>query len=379
MTLPYSRTVLVTLSRNDAFPARRGFGTTLFLTNQTIAGQLDASHRTKVYASMEEVAADFDAGDSFYDACLSAFGQDPRPILIKAGWYEIPTGGLTKNDMLDELDALYDVDRDFYFITIEKSLRDTAGAQAVVEWTQTKNKLAILDSNDPDTETINTSSIAGLNKGLYDRTAIFYHTDDNEYGGVALAATLSTYNFDESNAAYTAKYKRLEGVSVLDKPSSVITNITGFVPAIGQATASGNLANTQVDIGGQPFVVEGSTLTPNVFIDEIHATDWIIARTEEETLGILLNNKRIPFTDAGMEMLAAGARTVMKQAQRTGIIAEDYDPETGDYKPSIEFIIPSALDVPESQRKSRIAPDIQVRFRYAGAVHYTTIRYQMAF
>ena len=139
------------------------------------------------------------------------------------------------------------------------------------------------------------------------------------------------------------------------------------------------MANTYVDIGGRDFVVEGQTLTANVFIDEIHATDWIIARTEEESLGILLNNARVPFTDQGMELLASAARTVMKQAARAGLVAEDLDPTSGTYEAAVVVTVPSVFDVPESQRKARIAPEIHVRFRYAGAVHYTTIRYQMTF
>jgi hypothetical protein len=139
------------------------------------------------------------------------------------------------------------------------------------------------------------------------------------------------------------------------------------------------MANTYIDIGDRNFVAEGSTLTPNVFIDEIHATVWIIFRTEEETLGVLLNNQRVPYTDAGMETLASGARTVMRMADRAGLIAQDFNPETGDYEPAVEFQIPSVFDVPESQRVARIAPDIRVRFRYSGAVHYTTIHYTMTF
>ena len=114
-------------------------------------------------------------------------------------------------------------------------------------------------------------------------------------------------------------------------------------------------------------------------IYEIHATDWIIARTEEETLAVLLNNDRVPYTDQGMQLLASGARITMRMADRAGLIANDIDEVTGDYAPSVEFIIPGVFEVPESQRKSRIAPNIQVRFRYAGAVHYTTINYRMTF
>ena len=377
--LPYSRTVLVTLSRNDNFPSRRGFGTVLMITPQSVAGQLDASHRTKLYSSMEEVAVDFDPGDSFYDAALEAFSQNPRPTQIKAG-YVVMDSSPTAAELIAQLDLLYDADQDWYFVTVDDVLRDTVAVQGLVTWIEAKNKMAIIDSNAVGTEDpANTTVLAALKKGLVERTAIFYHTDATEYGAISLAALLSTFNFDDANTAYTAKFKKLPNVAPLNLGSAKIQAITGFVPAIGQSTASGHMANCVVDIGGQNFVVEGSTLTPNVFIDEIHATDWIIARTEEQLLGILLNNKRIPFSDQGMEQLASAARSVMRVATRAGLIAEDLNPATGNYEPAVTYSIPSVFDVPESQRKARIAPAIEVRFRYAGAVHYTTINYVMTF
>jgi len=245
---------------------------------------------------------------------------------------------------------------------------------------QAQPKFAILDSNDAATEDADdVTSVAGRNKGQFDRTAVFYHTDAAEYGAIALAARLGTRNFDNADSAYTSKFKKLLGVAPVNLGSAAVQAITGFVPALGQSLNAGNMANTVVDIGGQFFVVEGSTLTPNVFIDEIHATDWIIARTEEETLAVLLNNERIPYTDVGMETLASGARTVMRIADQAGLIANDIDDETGNYAPAVEFAIPSVFDVPASQRKARVAPAIGINFRYSGAVHYTTINYQMRF
>lgn len=376
--LPYSRVVNVTLSRNDAFAAKRGFGVPLFLTGTAKAGVLDATHRTFVAGSMDEVAAAFTSTDEFYKAALAAFSQNPRPIQIKAGFVTID-GTPTAAELQAQLDSLYDADAEWYWIGIDAALRDTAQLDGLVAWTQAKNKLNIIDSNDVGHETAaNTTCISARHKGTVDRTAVFYHTDATEYAGFALAAALGTRNFDEADSAYTAKFKSIAGVSPINKNSAAVQAITGFTPALGQSLVAGHMANTYVDIGGQFFVVEGSTLTPNVFIDEIHATDWIIARTEEETLNILLNNDRIPYTDAGMETLASGARQVMRSAFRAGIIANDLD-AAGNYSPAVQFIIPSVFDVPESQRKARIAPEIQIIFRYAGAVHYTTINYQMTF
>lgn len=377
--LPYNRVVNVTLSRNDAFPSRRGFGTELILTTVAVAGKVDATHRTKLYASIEEVAADFATTADAYKAALSAFSQNPRPTQIKIGFVAVD-GTPTTAELQTELNTLYDADQDWYFITVDTTLRDQAYTDGLLQWTEAKNKLAIIDSNAAATQNpADTTSIAARNKGDFERTGIFYHTNAALFPAAALAAWMSTRNFDDANSAYTAKFKNLKGISAVNLGSAAIAAITGFTPGVGQSESVGHMANTYIDIGSRNFVVEGSTLTANVFLDEIHTTDWIIARTEEEALGILLNNARVPFTDTGMQTLASAARTVMQQATRAGLIAQDLDPETGDYAPAIEITVPSVFDVPESQRKARIAPAISVRFRYAGAVHYTTINYTMTF
>lgn len=380
MTLPYSRTVNVTVSKNTGFPSRRGFGVLLFLTSQEVAGELDASNLTKAYGSIEEVAADFSSTDDFYKAALAAFSQNPRPLQIKAGYYNRGEADPTPTDIQTAMDAIEQSDSNWYWLTIEPLLRDKNTLDGLITWIEARNKMMIADSNDVFHETLSdTSSFSARHKDTVERTAVFYHTDSNEFPGVALSAKLSTFNFDDANTAYTGKFKNLAGISPVNIGSDAVQSVTGFVPQIGQSTASGHLANTYVDIGGKNLVVEGSTLTPNVFIDEIHATDWIIARTEEEILGILMNNNRVPFTDQGMQLLASAPRNVMELARRSGLVAEDLNPLTGEYEASVEVTVPSVFDVPESQRKARIAPAIEIKFRYASAVHYSTINYSISF
>lgn len=378
--LPYSRVVNVTLTRNDSFATKRGFGVPIILTNEAITGVLDKTIRTKVYGSIEEVAVDFNADTSAYLAFESAFSQNPRPLQVKVGFVEFTKGTTTSNQLKSELDALYEYDNGWYWLTIVKDMRDDLALDGLIQWTQAKSIIAILDSNDAKMEVLtDTTNIAARNKGKYDRTAIVYSDQPDEYPSIAIAAYCGTRNFDQGNSRYTAKFKRLYGITPLNKGSSVVQAVTGFVPALGEDKVSGHVANTYVDIGGQNFFIEGSTLMPNTFIDEIHTTDWIIARTEEETLGVLLNNASVPYTDTGMELLASGARTVMTSSRRAGLIAMDVNLTTGDYEPAVIFNIPSVFDVPESQRKARIAPEIAITFRYAGSVHYTTINYKMTF
>ncbi|UNK39383.1 DUF3383 domain-containing protein [Shinella sp. H4-D48] len=377
--IPYSRVVDVSVSRNDAFPSRRGFGTQLIITTESVADKVDATKRTKLYGSIEEVAEDWATTTSAYKAALSAFSQNPRPRQIKIG-HVVDDETMIATELQAQLDLLYAYDSDWYFITIADNLRDVVALSGLLTWVQAKPKLAIIDSNETDTENpADTTSIAAANKGDFDRAGVFYHTDAATYPAASLAAYMQTRSFDEANTAYTAKFKQLPGIPAVNIGSAALTAVTGFTPGVGQSEAAGHMANTYIDIGSRNFVVEGSTLTANVFLDEIHATDWIIARTEEEMLGILLNNPRVRFDDSGMQVLAGAVRTVMQQAIRAGIVANDLNPETGDYEAAVQITVPSVFDVPESQRKARIAPNIECRFRYAGAVHYAVVRYQMAF
>lgn len=377
--IPYSRVVNVSLSRNDKFPSRRGFGTALLLQPTAIAGQVDATRRVKAYGTLDEVAADFVTTTDAYKAAAEAFSQNPRPLQIKIAYYDT-TVAANAAGLTAQMNLIYDYDPDFYFVTVDSSLRDTTKLDGLVSWVQSKNKQAFIDSNDPlMLVASNTSNIAARFKGTVDRTSVFYHSEPAEWPSIALAAKLGTFNFDDANSAYTAKFKTLDGVAAVNIASAALTAVTGFVPGIGQDKVSGHCANTYIDIGGRNFVTEGSTLTPNTFIDEVHATDWIVARTEEAMLGIFLNNARVPFTDAGLQQVASAARQVMQAATRAGLVANDVNPSTGDYQAAVTITVPSVFDVPESQRKARIAPAIAVNFRYAGAVHYATVNYTMRF
>lgn len=374
MTLPISRTVNVTVSRTAAPPSRTGFGTQLVLTTQERAGILDADNLTRAYGDITEVAADWDSTDEFFKAAQAAFSQNPRPIQIKAGFLPSAT------TLADHVDAILERDNDWYWFTIESTLRDTAEVDNLITWAESQRKYFVADSNDVGHEDANnTTNVSARHKGTVERTSVFYHNDASEYTAAAAAARFGTFNFDDADSAYTAKFKSLQAVSTVDVGSNAVQAITGFIPQIGQSVAAGHCANTYVNIGGQNFIVEGSTLTPNVFIDTIHAQDWLIARTEELMLSILTSNDRVGMTDQGMQVLASGAREATQIARRAGLIADDLNPETGAFEPSIVITVPSIFDVPESQRQARIAPAIQVDVRFQGAVHYTTINYNVRF
>ena len=379
--LPYSRVVNVTLTRNDNFPTIRSFAIPALLTSETVAGELDSTHLSFQASSTEEISdAGFSTSGEFYKAATYAFAQNPSPVLVKALWYD-GTNTLAA-EMTSDLDDIINADSQWYWLTVESGLRDDATLlPGVITWTETKKRQLILDSNDANIEdSTDTTNIAYTYKDTVERTSVFYSQVAAEYNAFGLAGKLGTFDFDVANTHYTAKFKGLALTSALDVGSNALSAITGFTPDVGQAAATGHLANCYIDIGGQHFVVEGSTLTPNLFIDEIHTTDWIIARTEETLLGILLNNAAIPMDRRGMAQLASAPRQVMSIANRAGLIANDFNISTGTIEPSVTYDIPDPLtSITAAQRNARIAPAITVRFRYAGAVHYATVNYFMNF
>lgn len=372
--LPISRAVEVTVTRQDNFPSIQGFGTPLIVTDET-TGPLSDSVRVKSYASMEEVSADWDAADEAYKVANTIFSQRVRPVQIKIGFRE--SGSADAID--DQMDAIAAYDNDWYQIIPTNHIRgDATEEDALIEWTESKTKMLFLGTADPLVKSLNdTTNVAYRNKLQFDRTAVFFNADGNEYLEAAVAAYTATRNFDRPNTAYTAKFKRMFGVTLLNEPSSVVQIITGFVPPLGLNAQAGHYANAFVNIGGSPIVVEGNVLS-GAFIDEIHMSDWLIARTQEELLGILTTNDRIPMTDPGVEILASGVRAVMNRAVDAGLIAEDFD-DDGNLLPAYEITPTRVQAISAAQRRQRIAPPISGLFRAAGAAHYASVAFTMTF
>lgn len=380
MTLPASTVVDVNVTANDRFPPRTGFGTVLFIQSKSVTGEVDSTNRTKLYASMQEVASDFAATDEAYLAAQAAFSQNPRPRRIKVAYYD-DTVATDAAGLSDELDVILEYDAGFYWIVPEADLRDSATLDGLVDWTEANgSRFAMIASNDanlldPSDET----NIAARHKGTVERSSVIYSSTAAEYPDMALAAYLGTFNLDDPGTSYTAQFKRLRGITVEDIDSASVAAITGISPGLGTSVDTGHLASVYVNIGGVEQVYGGSTQTPNVFIDEIHFRDWLVARTSEQILGVFANNNKVPYTAQGMAMLTGAIDVIMGIAARNGALASDLDELTGEYKPSYVIEDVDIFSVTEAQRKARIAPAIQVEFRYAGAVHFCTVNFNVTF
>jgi len=126
------------------------------------------------------------------------------------------------------------------------------------------------------------------------------------------------------------------------------------------------------------MLVEG-TVPSGTFIDVIHASDWLKARIQESALGFLANNARVPYDNRGMAAFLDGAIfPPLRRAFAAGIVAAR-EGDSGEFLPEYEVAVDDVANIPASQRAQRIAPDVKILLRYAGAIHWGSATITMKF
>lgn len=80
--IPVNKVVNVNILTSPIFPARRGFGLLLIIGTAAV---LSVAERSREYADIDGVAADFGTNTEEYKAALSFFSQSPNPKQLRIG------------------------------------------------------------------------------------------------------------------------------------------------------------------------------------------------------------------------------------------------------------------------------------------------------
>jgi len=100
------------------------------------------------------------------------------------------------------------------------------------------------------------------------------------------------------------------------------------------------------------------------FIDIQRGTDWLEARIEECIVTLLLNQPKVPYTDAGFTAFYGEIASVLEQGVNNNVLGVLLD-NSGDF---YRIAIPKAADQSTADRQNRYLPDITVEVQLAGAV-----------
>ena len=346
--------VEVTITRQTTVPSMKSFSEHLIVDMFDTAGitpVFDQNHRIRKFGSPDEVLGAGFSTDSFiYRAFVKQFSQSPH---IGQAWVGLKLP--SDPSWADALGAIKQQSNVFY--AVSTSAREMVGQQQVAQWVQANEKLAIIGTGDHaviDAETGDFAAWAKFNN--LDRVVPFYHPDcgldqqgivhpDDPIPEAAYFGKMLT----KHPGSPTWKFKSLQSVPT-------------FELSEGQFTTSQNKnATVYCSVADVPMTFEGKTAAGE-FIDVIHGCDWLKARIQNLIFSKLVELDKVPFTNAGIQIIVGQLRAALDEGIRYEILA------------SYDINYPDAGDVANTEKGIRLLPDISFEAPLAGAIHATKIK-----
>lgn len=274
----------------------------------------------------------------------------PDVVSIEKGLSILPL--VAVNPVADDLTAINNANSTWYALIA--TTRDVATVKSIAAWVEARTKLFGTASN--DTNIINvpagtdTTSIAAfLNQLGYVRTFVMYHQD---------AA------FDYPEAAWFGRVLPLEPGSETWKFKTLAGISYSNLTTTQSNTALAKKANTYEFVGGVGITANG-TVAQGEYIDIIRGVDWLTARIQEFVFSVLVNNPKVPYTDAGIAVIESEVKRALSLGVSNDFLASDPAPRTS---------VPKAADVPPTDKANRILRNVKFTATLAGAIHAVVIR-----
>jgi hypothetical protein len=256
-----------------------------------------------------------------------------------------PSGSVT-----DDLDAIQSANPNWY--ALASTDRTQATVLSIAGWVESRIKLfgtASDESGIINLEPGENSSLAGKLANLgYVRTFVLYHQDaDSDYPEAAWFGRVLPLD----PGSETWKFKTLRGV-----PYSALSTTQSN-------NALGKFANTYELIGGRAITQNG-TVSGGEFIDIIRGIDWLTSTIQSYVYLVLVNNNKVPYTDAGIAVIEAEVRRAIQLGIDRNFIAED---------PAPIVTVPRAADIPGNDKANRILRNVRFQATLSGAIHAVRI------
>lgn len=188
-----------------------------------------------------------------------------------------------------------------------------------------------------------TSTCAALKASQYFRTFCIYSADQNAHA----AATWMGNRFPFDPGSQTWAYKPLSGV------------VVDALTATQEAGLAVKNANSYVTVAGVPVTVDGRMASAE-WIDVVRGRDWLVARMRERLFSLLVNNKKIPFTNPGIQLVTSQVEAQLAEGITANYLAAS---------PAPIVTAPAAEDVSDADKIERTLPNVYFEATLAGAIH----------
>ena len=327
--------VEVILYRGSTPIETASFTIPLILSEHTVFAE-----RTRVYNSMDAVAADFDSTDEAYQIAQALYGQTG---ILGAPISTIVIGrkdavGETWTEAYDAVKAdnstFYAVFIDSHDPVVVEEMSDAVATDRRIFGTSTQAAGVTSSASTTDIASILSAKNAVRSYGVYSATADVDYPEA-AWAGSQLAVTPGANDWD---------YKRANNITrtaLTDKEIAVLRekNTNFFSRVAG------------VDVFRDGNMFDGNP------IDLIISEDWLVARLQEGVYFRMINSLKIPMTNVGLTIIENEIRAVLSLAEANGMIDRGWSVTT-----------PDVSSIPEILRAQRIAGVFRFDARLQGAV-----------
>lgn len=355
----------VDITRETASVSVQSFGVPLIVTTQALCAAPPNFSRTAEYAGLSEMlAAGWTAADAGYKAAQAIFAQNPKVAKVVVGWAldSDASPAATMEAILASDSEWYGVILAIWAADVSDATKKTA-VLAYAAWVEAQgNRILFVRGSDAGmVDSSSTTDLAYSLKALgYDRSVVLYHVlplDDASASvdDFAEAAWMGE-GFPYDPGTSTWAYKVLSGVV-----ADAITAAQAAALKVKNANWYSSIAGTSVTQWG--MVASGE------WIDIIIGIDWITAHIQSEIYAAQLKNRKIPYTDPGIQVMQGIVSKVLQTAVGMGILVEN----------SVVVTVPAAADCSASDKAARSLRNVKFTADLAGAIHHTKISGTVAY
>lgn len=224
-------------------------------------------------------------------------------------------------------------------------------------------------------DTKSDGGIFGEIKSLgYRRSFGQYSTSHPDAVAAIIGWAMGAMSVTTIDSAYSIAYKSEVGVQAENYMQVFTTNMVNNI--------KNNYGNVYINRGTYYNVFEEGRVGDGSWFDEIIYLDKYKNEMQLAIMDLLVNNNKIPQTEAGMTQIKNAIKVVCDEMNTIGFIkagkwlgsnmlALSY----GDTLPGGYLIQSEAIaDQSQANRDSRIAPPIYVSLKLAGAIHHVTVQ-----
>lgn len=211
-------------------------------------------------------------------------------------------------------------------------------------------------------------------QSLQYRRAIGQYSTDQKDAIAAITGWAMGAMTGTANSAYTLAYKTEVGVQAENYVQTFTTNMVNAIKSYN--------GNVYINRGTYYNIFEEGKMADGSWFDEIIFLDKMKNEMQLGVMDLLVQNNKIPQTEAGMTRIKNALKEVCEDYLRIGFIApgvwkagDMLNLKYGDVLPSGYLIQSEPIDEQtQAAREQRIAPNIYVSLKLAGAIHHVTIQ-----